>query len=119
MEQEKIDKMKRLKAEGYSIAEIARKMDNMPYAKVAYYVGDYKQRIMKANKARHMLKIAMQIASEKLGTTNVHALEGTPTILEGGIERWEFKAFIGDSEPYTEKYINIINKRKYEIVDKE
>ncbi|MEM3858683.1 MAG: hypothetical protein QW478_04675 [Candidatus Micrarchaeaceae archaeon] len=118
MEQEKIDEMKKLKAEGRSIAEIARRM-NMPYVKVAYYVGDYKQKIIMANKARHMLKIAIGIASEKLGTTNVHALEGTPTILEGGIERWEFKAFIGDSEPYVEKYINIINKRKYEIVDKE
>jgi hypothetical protein len=46
---EQIERMKRLKADGESIANISRLM-NLHYVKVAYYVGDYKQKIEECNK---------------------------------------------------------------------
>lgn len=42
--------MHELNAEGLGIYAIAKRL-GLTYCKVAYYIGDYKQKIMKANKA--------------------------------------------------------------------
>jgi hypothetical protein len=46
---EQIERMKRLKADGESIANISR-LTGLHYVKVAYYVGDYKSKIVERNR---------------------------------------------------------------------
>ena len=123
---EQIEEMKKLKSDGLGIYKIAKNM-GLAYITVAYYIGDYKQRLARLSVSKKLLKYAIGIATKEYNSSNVIALEGTPTALGNGYERWEFKVFIGESEPRTEKYINIIksidktkkSELKYEIIDKE
>ena len=122
---EQIEEMNKLKAEGKGIYQIAKKM-GLKYLKVAYYIGDYKQKITNFSNSKRMLEHARNIAMKEYESAYIIPLTGTPTILEDGTERWEFKVFIGESEPRTEKYINIIKAKnarmkesKWEIIDKE
>lgn len=124
--QEQIEEMKKLKAEGKGIYQIAKTM-KLTYVAVAYYVGDYKQKLANHLKTKRMLGYAREIAMKEYKSADIIALEGTPTDLGNGYERWEFKVFIGEAEPREEKYINIIKKigrtkkseLKHEIVNKE
>ena len=47
--EEQLKRMNELKVEGTTISEISKIM-GLPYAKVAYYVGDYKRKIVERNK---------------------------------------------------------------------
>jgi hypothetical protein len=124
---EQINEMKKLKAEGKGIYQIAKKM-GLKYLTVAYYIGGYKQKITNLTKSKRMLNYAQDIVRTKYDYiyTSVVPLKGTPTDLGNGMERWEYKIFIGEDEPRTEEYINIIKAKnarmkesKYEIIDKE
>ena len=122
---EQIAEMKKLKAEGLGIYNIAKKM-GLKYLTVAYYIGDYKQKMANLSKSKRMLEHARNIAIKDYGSAYVVPLTGTPTVLADGAERWEFKVFIGEDEPREEKYINIIRAKsarikesKCEIIDKE
>ena len=46
---EQLKRMNELKVEGTTISEISKIM-GLPYTKVAYYVGDYKRKIVERNK---------------------------------------------------------------------
>ena len=48
--QEQLKAMRELKSEGLGIYSIAKRL-NLTYVKVAYYIGDYKQKIITLNKA--------------------------------------------------------------------
>lgn len=122
---EQIGEMKKLKAEGLGIYKIAKKL-GLKYMVVAYYVGDYKQKLANHLKTNRLLEYVRDIAMKEYKSADVIALEGTPTISDG-YERWEFKVFIGENEPREEKYINIIKKvgrikkteLKHEVIEKE
>jgi hypothetical protein len=86
--------------------------------------GLYKTKMTKLAKSKRMLKYAEDIIEKKYDCiyTAIIPLKKTPTDLGDGIERWEFKVFIGEDEPRKEEYINIIAKAselKYEIIEKE
>lgn len=104
---EQIKEMQKLKAKGLGIYQIAKKM-GLAYLIIAYYVGGYRQKISHNSKLKRLLGYVREISLKQYSSADVIALKGTPTDLGDGLERWEFKVFIGKSEPRTEKYINII-----------